>query len=398
MTRARRTGKCARFGKALARNLRDVLTDDHRAMYFPVVWSLVVIGVVVVALRYFFQVGIAEGAVPSSGERAERQSLALLGQGTGAIPDLSTPWMTWSVAAAFMVAASIGLFGWGMRQVVSLSRVSTRPEYGRQVIPLAVCAAVLAFAVFRALYAAAESIGPASADLAVPAVGRNMMWVLVPGVAAAVPWITLTWMLHAKCRLFDPDDESMAVPPTGGTPRSGGTGRLEETARAAVEAVEKKEGVCGENLALPIGRLNDLWHRIRFCVTGLLILATAALVSTGALRSVYLAEHGGNDAKALVFPAENVLVLGAALTGVVVAVAAPLVHVWYSTARRLLNAGVPIVSANDVASNDWIERRQRLAHYLGLNTPEIRCPLNYLSLAIPLGVAVLSVLVPRLVT
>ncbi|GAA1983238.1 hypothetical protein GCM10009799_05600 [Nocardiopsis rhodophaea] len=368
-------------------------------MYVPVVWSLVVVGVVVVAGRCFFQAGIGEGTVPvpSAAGSAERRSLALLGLSTRAIPDLTTPWMIWSVAAAFTVAVSVGLFGWGVGQVVSLTRAGTRPDYGRHVLSLAACAAVLAFAVFRSLYGAAASIGPASADFSVPGVGRNMMWVLALGVIAAVPWITLTWMLHAKCRLLGPDDGSRAVPPKDGTARSSRTGGPEETTRTGPNMGKEPEGVCGENLALPIGRLNDLWHRIRFCVTSFLMLAIAAIVTTGALRGVYLAEHEGSHARALAFPAENVLALGAALTGVVVAVAAPLVHAWYSTARRLLNAGVPVLPAGEVASTEWIERRQRLVRYLGLNTPEIRSPLNYLSLAVPLGVAVLTVVIPQLV-
>ena len=237
----------------------------------------------------------------------------------------------------------------------------------------------------------------ASPDLPVRALGLRTLAVLLAGLLASVPWLALVWLAHAEC-----EDLSVAVSrlPGKDIPEStGAAGDAPPTALAAsatpvANVAGSADGVSEEDAGYGavVGRLLDVWQLMTTCVGAFALGVVAAILSSGALRAAFVAEH---PRRAGEFPPSNVLLYGAFFAVILTVITLPLAFSWRTRARQLVQRAYPL-PPDGRPTEAWVAARGRLEKLLHLDVSLLRNPLTALSIFTPLITAALAAFIPQL--
>ena len=145
----------------------------------------------------------------------------------------------------------------------------------------------------------------------------------------------------------------------------------------------------------PIGEVLELWDILMSCVTGFAVLVVVALVPTGALRSVWLAQDPLTEALEAQFPASDVLLYGAFFAVIISALMVPVLASWRHKGREIVSRTHPLRNTGDL-TEEWQSARSRLEAVLHLDVGILRNPLTAFALFTPLITSVLAGFIPEL--
>ena len=288
----------------------------------------------------------------------------------------SVPWLVWRVVGALAALVFVVLLLHGMR--VLLDHIRRKPRCGWKRVcrwrsgceQKPWCGGWLWFALLVGLSVgvlllsgwlvvlASGTVGKGRLVLPVHDLDRRTQGLLLVGVIAAVPWLSLAWVIHGECR---------TIRMWAGV----------KTTRAHHDAVV---------------RLGRLWKRIVACVTAFTVAVIGAMATTGVMRAVFL--HAFPDRKSE-FPAGYVLLYGFPFLIAVLNISVPLVAAWRSAAMRVLEHAVPIPDDLDL-TDGWTNQRDRMTALLRLDVSLVRSPLTVLSTVTPLVFTLLAAFLPDL--
>ncbi|GAB3949327.1 hypothetical protein GCM10029976_082140 [Kribbella albertanoniae] len=262
------------------------------------------------------------------------------------------PWTVWrAVAGAALVVFAL-LTAQAVRILQHPDRWGFYPPPVRRRRYL-VCAAISAAAVagYRILF---PGVVP---DLPVQSLQTRTGAVLLCGMLAAIPWLTIVWLAHAECReLWQRDDDPLGEP------------------------------------HVHIRRLERLWQLLIVCVGAFMIGVAAAVAAAGALRGAFVSAHPD---RADEFPPSNVLLYGGMFALGLAVIGIPMAVAWRNRAQQLVEHMCPL-PANGRPSEEWLQERHRIEHLLHLDISILRNPLTILSVFAPLVVSALAAFLPQL--
>jgi hypothetical protein len=195
--------------------------------------------------------------------------------------------------------------------------------------------------------------------------------VLIVGAIAVMPWLATVWLVHSASR-----DVRL---------------QIEATAAAAVET-----GTDGESPLLPaFRRLLALWDAIVRCVLAFLVAVAATIVTTGALRGVFVEAFPVTADQPDRFPSVYVLLYGATFAFLLLILTVPMLANWRAKAAQLVEATMP-VPAGLRFEEGWGDQRILLERLLHLDASLMRSPLTALSALVPLATSALAAFIPEL--
>jgi len=263
------------------------------------------------------------------------------------------PWTVWrAVAGAALVVFAL-LTAQAVRILQHPDRWGFYPPPARRRRYL-LCAVVSAAAVagYRIVFP-----GAAVPDLPVNNLPARTGVVLICGMLAAIPWLTVVWLAHAECR----------------------------------ELWRRQDDPPGEPTA-NIRRLERLWQLLIVCVGAFMLGVVAAVAAAGALRGAFVAAHPD---RADEFPPSNVLLYGGMFALGLAVIGIPMAVAWRNRAQQLVEHLCPL-PADGRPSEEWLQERHRVEHLLHLDISVLRNPLTILSVIAPLLVSALAAFLPQL--
>lgn len=194
--------------------------------------------------------------------------------------------------------------------------------------------------------------------------------VLFIGALAVVPWLATVWLVHAASRDV----------------------RLQIAATASTAQADPD----GESPFLPaLRRLLDLWDAIVRSVLAFMVIIVATIVTTGALRGVFVEAFPTPPGQTDRFASVYVLLYGATFAFLLLVVTVPMVASWRVIAAQLIEATMPVPPELRFPEG-WSDQRAILERMLHLDTPLMRSPLTALSALVPLATGALAAFVPEL--
>jgi hypothetical protein len=279
------------------------------------------------------------------------------------------PWTIWrAIAGATLVVFAVLTFQairilqypdrWGMFPAPS--------RRGRYLF----CAAVGATAL-----ATSRLLNPAAApDLPVQHLQLRTGGVLVAGLLASIPWLTIVWLAHAECQDLERE-----------LPRRTNSHLANDYAAAMQDAP-------GDSVHFrsAVERLLQLWQLLLFCVGAFTIGVVAAVATSGALRGAFVAAHPD---RADEFPPSNVLLYGGMFALGLAIIAVPMAMQWRSRAQELVDHACPL-PPDGKPTEEWMEERHRIEHLLHLDISILHNPLTVRVFA-PLLVSALAAFLPQ---
>ncbi|MFB6723916.1 hypothetical protein ACFCV3_27305 [Kribbella sp. NPDC056345] len=261
------------------------------------------------------------------------------------------PWTVWrAVAGAALVVFAL-LTAQAVRILQHPDRWGFYPPPARRRRYL-LCAAISAVAVagYRILF---PGVVP---DLPVQSLQLRTGAVLLCGMLAAIPWLTIVWLAHAECReLWQRDDDPLDEPQAH------------------------------------IRRLERLWQLLIVCVGAFMLGVAAAVASAGAIRGAFVSAHPD---RADEFPPSNVLLYGGMFALGLAVIGIPMAVAWRNRAQQLVEHMCPL-PASGRPSEEWLQERHRIEHLLHLDISILRNPLTILSVIAPLIVSALAAFLPQ---
>ena len=280
----------------------------------------------------------------------------------------SVGWLTWRVVAALSVTVFVGLFLGGIWRLVK------RADYDLEATNTRVASYTVIAGLTVATGIAGVVVGGGrNPDLPIAHLAWRTRSVLFTGLVAAIPWFVIAWLCQDRCR-------AVGHRPWNDASNTG---------------------------LLSFEQLTRLWSVLVSVVGAFALGVTGALFTSGALRFAFLEAHPecnpGYDPATGVppnlrcvndFPAINVLLYGAVFALLGLAVALPLVWAWRSQAKAWVAA--TLGDPEDVPTEDWVAKRDRLEGLLNLDTPILRNPLTVLSVLTPLATSLLAAFLPQL--
>jgi hypothetical protein len=292
----------------------------------------------------------------------------------------STEWTTWTIAAGLSVAVFVTMLVLGLAAIVrpphdwGLDSAPDRRRIGYLVVALLLVAALAGILVFGG--------APSRPVASLPV--EHIIWrtrgVLVTGFLAMVPWLALVWLAHAECFQVKSTLQQLSPWPVSPTDH-------------ADDGVDGRPGDAGvEPIRQTIEQLQRLWRLMTRCVGAAATTIVVAIVTSGALRTAFLAYAPRRSAE---FPASTVLLFGLLFALLQAAIGLPLITSWRARARSLVDVVYP-VRFGVRAADGWLSDRQQLEQLLHLDVPLLRNPLTALSLFAPLLTSVLAVFIPQL--
>lgn len=262
------------------------------------------------------------------------------------------PWTVWrAVAGAALVVFAL-LTAQAIRILQHPDRWGFYPPPARRRRYL-LCAAVSAAAVtaYRIIF---PGVVP---DLPVQSLQTRTGAVLLCGMLAAIPWLTIVWLAHAECReLWQRDDDPLDEPQAH------------------------------------IRRLERLWQLLIVCVGAFMLGVVAAVAASGAIRGAFVSAHPD---RADEFPPSNVLLYGGMFALGLAVIGIPMAVAWRNRAQQLVEHMCPL-PASGRPSEEWLQERRRIEHLLHLDISILRNPLTILSVFAPLFVSALAAFLPQL--
>jgi hypothetical protein len=284
----------------------------------------------------------------------------------------SVQWTVWrSVGSAALVVFMV-LMAQAFRVLYDPARWGIEASAGRRrryLVSAAIGIAVLA--VNRLFYA---GVGP---DLPVRHLGFRTDVVLLVGLAASIPWLTIVWLANAECH-----DLANAVPKRGSHHEmSDYTAALHDTPGEAGQT---------EHFRRAVERLLLLWRLLLTCVSAFTIGVVAAVATSGALRGAFVAAHPDRKNE---FPPANVLLNGGFFALALSIITVPLALSWRARAQQLVEHACPL-PPDGKPSEEWVEEHARLEHLLHLDVSILRNPLTALSVFTPLLISALAAFLP----
>jgi hypothetical protein len=279
------------------------------------------------------------------------------------------PWLVWRFTAGLTVVLFVVLLVQGTSLIIQLYRDSIGfPR--RRIVWFLVFAAISAAAVGAAITKGASAVTTRnSLILPINSLDFRTAGVVAMGAAAAIPWLTLVWLIHSECR----DIKTVAIkagPPSPGRGQTIGTPLLYPAVK----------------------RLLDLWELLVCCVLAFALFVVAALLTTGTLRAVFLDAFPSRKDE---YPSTNVLLYGAAFAVFLLLVSLPMVISWRSKAAYVLDCAAPIPSDLNL-SDAWVKKRSHMEALLKLDVSLLRSPLTLLITLAPLVTSLLAAFIPEL--
>ena len=212
-------------------------------------------------------------------------------------------------------------------------------------------------------------------ELPVQGLGWRTRTVLIAGMVASVPWLTIVWLAHAECH-----DLEKEIP-------RGTNGHLENNYMAAMQ----DEPGESEHLRSAVERLEQLWQLLLFSVGAFTFGVVAAVASSGALRGAFVAAY---PERADEFPPANVLMYGLLFALGLSIIAVPMAVQWRNRAQQLVEHACPL-PPDGKPTAEWVEARQRIEQLLHLDISILRNPLTILSVFAPLLISALAAFLPQ---
>jgi hypothetical protein len=297
---------------------------------------------------------------------------ALLGVAGSTGTEVSTtfvhgvPWTIWRVVAAAALVVFVVLTVQAVRVLQHPSNWGMYPSRERSARYL-ITATVGAVAVtgYRRLF---PDAGP---DLPVQALEWRTGGVLMAGLLASIPWLTIVWLAHAECH--DLGKQSYR--------RSGDEFRT---------LMDESNGDPA-HLRPAIDRLLRLWQLLLLCVGAFTVGVVAAVATAGALRGAFVSAYPNRKAE---FPPSNVLLYGGMFALGLAVIAVPMALAWRTRAEELLDHACPLPS-NGRPTEEWMAERHRIEHLLHLDHSVLRNPLTILSVIAPLLISGLAAFLPQ---
>jgi hypothetical protein len=211
----------------------------------------------------------------------------------------------------------------------------------------------------------------ASPDLPVQRLDHRTGGVLIAGLMASVPWLTIVWLAHAECH--DLGKESYR--------RRGDEFRT---------LMDESNGDPA-HIRPALERLLRLWQLLVLCVGAFTVGVIAAVATAGALRGAFVAAY---PERADEFPPSNVLLYGGVFALGLSMIAVPMAMAWRTRAEELLDHACPLPE-DGRPTEQWMEERHRLEHLLHLDHSVLRNPLTILSVIAPLLISALAAFLPQ---
>ncbi|MFK4087505.1 hypothetical protein ACI2LF_25575 [Kribbella sp. NPDC020789] len=263
----------------------------------------------------------------------------------------SVPWTVWrAVAAAAMV-----VFALLTAQAVRILQHPDRwgfypPPARRRRYLLAATAAAAAVAAYRILF---PGVTP---DLPVRSLETRTGAVLICGMLATIPWLSVVWLAHAECR-----------------------------------ELWQRDGAGEGEPRVHIRRLERLWQLLILCVGAFMLGVVAAVAAAGALRGAFVSAHPDRASE---FPPSNVLLYGGMFALGLAVIGVPMAVSWRNSAQQLVEHVCPLPAAG-LPTEEWLQERHRVEHLLHLDISVLRNPLTILSVLTPLAVSALAAFLPQ---
>jgi H+/gluconate symporter-like permease len=279
----------------------------------------------------------------------------------------SVPWTVWRGVASAALVVFVVLAIQAIRVLQDPQRWGMSVQKDRRNRYL-VCAAAGAAAIvaYRLCFPGA---GP---DLPVQNLSLRTSTVLIAGMLASIPWLTVVWLAHSECHdlgknvnLQPKTEYQRAMDDTPGE-----TGHF----RNAVDGLLK------------------LWQLLLVCVGAFTVGVVAAVASSGALRGAFVAAHPDRKDE---FPPANVLLYGGFFALALSIITVPLVASWRARAQDLVEHGCPL-PADGKPTAEWTEERERLEKLLHLDLSILRNPLTALTVLTPLLISALAAFLPQI--
>ncbi|MEI8410088.1 MULTISPECIES: hypothetical protein [unclassified Kribbella] len=299
--------------------------------------------------------------------------LGIAGSKGGAESDAfvqSVPWTIWRFIAGAALAVFVVLTVQAVRILQRPKEWGMFPTAGRRnrYLLLATVGAVSG-AMLGLLHPAG------SPDLPVQGLKWRTGCVLVAGMLASIPWLTIVWLAHAECH-----DLEKEIP-------RGTTGHVEND---YIAAMQDKPGE-SEHLRSAIERLEQLWQLLLFCVGAFAFGVVAAVASAGALRGAFVAAYPQRDHE---FPPANVLMYGLLFALGLSIIAVPMAVAWRNRAHQLVKHACPL-PPDGKPTAEWVEERHRIERLLHLDSSIVRNPLTVISVLAPLLISALAAFLPQ---
>ncbi|MFD9946598.1 hypothetical protein ACFWYW_10710 [Nonomuraea sp. NPDC059023] len=194
---------------------------------------------------------------------------------------------------------------------------------------------------------------------------------VIVGAVAAIPWLAMVWLIHSASRDVRAE--------------------IEATAAAAV-APETS----GESPLLPaFRRLAVLWEAIVRCALALSVLVVATILTTGALRGVYIEASPVTEGQPDWYPSVYVLLYGATFAFLLLILMVPMLAYWRTSAARLVEAAIPVPTGLRFEEG-WDGQRKHLERLLHLDVSLLGSPLTMLTALAPLVSSALAAFIPEL--
>ncbi|MFI6677920.1 hypothetical protein [Kribbella sp. NPDC050470] len=279
----------------------------------------------------------------------------------------SVPWTIWRVVAGAALVVFVVLTIQAIRVLqhpANWGMYPSRERSWRYLISAAVGAA--AVTAYRLLF---PEVSP---DLPIQGLHLRTGIVLVTGLLASIPWLTIVWLAHAECHDLGKDSYR----------RSGDAFRT---------LMDESNGDPA-HLRPAVERLLRLWQLLVLCVGAFTVGVVAAVATSGALRGAFVAAHPDRAGE---FPPSNVLLYGGMFALGLAVIAVPMALAWRTRAEELLDHACPLPE-DGRPTEEWMEERHRIEHLLHLDISILRNPLTILSVIAPLLISALAAFLPQL--
>jgi hypothetical protein len=280
------------------------------------------------------------------------------------------PWGIWRAIAGATLAVFVIL-------AVQAIRILQRPEeWGMFPAPTRrtrylawATASATAVATGRLLFPGA------SPDLPVQDLPLRTGGVLLAGMIAGIPWLTIVWLAHAECH-----DLEKKLPRRN-------DGHLANDYAAAMQDAPGDS----VHFRFAVERLLQLWQLLLVCVGAFTIGVVAAVATSGALRGAFVAAHPDRAGE---FPPSNVLLYGGMFALGLSIIAVPMAVQWRNRAQQLVDHACPL-PPDGKPTEEWMDERHRIEHLLHLDISIVRNPLTVLSVFAPLLISALAAFLPQ---
>lgn len=272
-----------------------------------------------------------------------------LGEGTSAGTPPPDEWLIWKATASLGIATAAVLAFYGqqrVRQEKDSQRLSGIALAGYLAAGLVVLAGVLG---------SIEAVAVSHWEWPINSMGWRLTAVTWAIGIAGIPWITLVWLALARLRL--------------------------------PLAKDQKE----------LSALQKTWDLLTSCVFAFMTFVVIAIVTTGALRALWVEYLSSEDSPAPEgdFPESYVLLYGLYFSVLMAAVTVPLVLAYRKRVKEVVDSRYPLPEDARI-SQDWLDSRTRLEGVLHYSVTIIRTPIAIFAVFTPLITSALATLVPAL--